>query len=62
MSRNEILSVFKQLALSQGFYGRLLRNLDNLYVNSPDMYEELMLNLESQKFADTVDLILYIEG
>ena len=59
MNREEILEVLKSLASSQGFYGRLLASLNNA---SEDEREEFLCNLESQNFADSLDLIMYIEG
>ena len=61
MKRDEILGVFAELAQSQGFYGRLLRNIEELQECDPDMYEEFMTELEEQNFHDALDLILYIE-
>ena len=62
MNRAAILATFRDLAHSQGFYGRLLRDLMWAQENDADAYEEYMQELESQNFKDAVDLILYIEG
>lgn len=51
MTKDEILQVFRSLAKSQGFYGRLLR----------DITEEGLQYLEDQNFKDVLDLILFIE-
>lgn len=59
MNRDEIREVFKQLAMSQGFYGRLLRQIDEA---DEDVRENFWKDLEDQNFKDSVDLILYIEG
>lgn len=40
--------------MSQGFYGRLLRDLNN--------YPEWLNELEEQHFNTPLDMILYIEG
>lgn len=61
MKRNEILNVFKTLAKSQGFYGRLLNSLNEAKKNNPEDYDAFMNELEAQNFTDDVDLILYIE-
>ena len=58
MNRDEIREVFKQLAMSQGFYGRLLRQIDEA---DEDVRENFWKDLEDQNFKDSVDLILYIE-
>lgn len=58
MDREQILDVFRSLACSQGFYGRLLR----------DIYEDeewgngFLNHLEEQNFRTELDLILYIES
>ena len=46
------------LAQSQGFYGRLLRNIDEM---DEEDREKVWSDLESQNFKDAVDLIMYIE-
>lgn len=53
MDKNDILNTIKELAKSQGFYGRLLRDIE---------YDPTILdNLENQKFEDSLDLILFLE-
>lgn len=59
MNRDEIREVFKQLAMSQGFYGRLLRQIDEA---DEEARENFWKDLEDQNFKDSLDLILYIEG
>lgn len=61
MDREDILNVFREFAMSQGFYGRLLRDLAELEEYEPDAYEEFMQNLEAQDFRTPLDVILYIE-
>ena len=58
MDRQAIRGTFEMLAQSQGFYGRLLRDIDEM--NEEDQ-ERFWSDLESQNFKDAVDLILYIE-
>lgn len=62
MTRNEILNTIKDLAKSQGFYGRLLYNLESAESYNPEYYEAFMTELESQNFSDAVDLIIYLES
>ena len=61
MKWNEILAVFEELSYSQGFYGRLLRNLKEIEINNPEQYEDIKAEFEAQNFESPVDLILYIE-
>ena len=52
MNREEIIKALEQLAQSQGLYGRILRDMDNDYLNY----------LEEQHFGDIFDMVLFIEG
>lgn len=54
MNQEQILETIKNLAKSQGFYGRYLEYIKE----NPDELE----NLEKENFNDVVDLVLYIEG
>ena len=58
MDRQAIIGTFEMLAQSQGFYGRLLRDIDEMDEEDRD---KVWSDLESQNFKDAVDLILYIE-
>lgn len=58
MNREEIIKSIRSLASSQGFYSHLYRVISD---DSEDS-EELLNELESQKFKDVVDLILYLEN
>ena len=51
MCREEIVLTIKRLAQSQGFYGRVLRNLT----------DEQLDYLEAQNFKDVLDMILWFE-
>lgn len=57
----EILDVIKQLAMSQGFYGRLYRSIEELAENDPDTYDEFVAELENQNFKDSLDVVFYFE-
>lgn len=59
LNREEIMESIRSLAKSQGSYGRLLENLEEL---SPEDYEETMQVLERQNFKDPVDMILFFES
>ena len=54
MNEKQILETIASLAKSQGFYGRLLRDLEG--------NDEAMELLVAQNFQDPVDLVLFIEG
>jgi len=53
MTKEEILNAIKSLAMSQGFYGRLLRDIRE----NP----EILDRLEEQNFQKPLDMVLFIE-
>ena len=56
MKANEILETIKMLAKSQGFYGRLLNDIE-----TSEERENILAELESQNFKDPVDLVMFFE-
>lgn len=58
MNKEQILNAIKELAQSQGFYGRLYRDL----TDGSEQAETMLNTLVEQNFKDKVDLVLYIEG
>lgn len=52
MNKKEILAAIQDLAKSQGFYQRLLNNIN----------DETLDILEKQNFKDVVDMVIWIEG
>lgn len=56
MKRNEILANIRMLANSQGFYGRLYRD-----IMEADNKEEILEYLENQNFGDVVSMIMFFE-
>ena len=61
MDRNAILGLIKELSYSQGFYGRLLRSIEECRENDPSSYEDFMEELEAQNFSSDLEVILYFE-
>ena len=59
MNREQILDAFRSLARSQGFYGRLLQQIDSV---DEETREAFLSDLESRNFRDVVDLVMWIEG
>lgn len=59
MNRAEILELIKTLAKSQGFYGRLLNEINNM-----SDYEKMLFfdALETKHFSSDLDVIMYLEG
>ena len=61
MKMNQIMDLITELSYSQGFYGRLKRDIIEMKENFPDQYDMLVENWESRNFKDSLDFILYIE-
>lgn len=57
MNKEQILNLFRSLACSQGFYGRLLRDIQT----SGEQGQAYLDHLVSKNFRTELDLILYIE-
>ena len=62
MDREQILHVIRELARSQGFYGRLLESYSELRDRDPEEFDRCMMVLEAQNFQDTLDVVLYFES
>ncbi len=56
MKKEEIKKAIQTLALSQGYYGRLLESIESR-PNADEIWEEL----EKQNFKDVVDIVMYFE-
>lgn len=61
MKMEDILNAIRELASSQGFYGRLLASMETMEKMFPKDYEEVVKELESQNFQNAVDLVMYFE-
>ena len=56
MKRKEIKSFLEMMSYSKGFYGRLLRD-----INEAENQEAIWEELEAQNFKDGLDIIEYFE-
>lgn len=62
MKREEILRLFRSLSKGNGYYGRLVKDLEELKEINPESYESIMLDLENQNFQTPLDVVLFVEG
>lgn len=58
MSGEQAIAVIRNLASSQGFYGRLLNTIENFTDEEMEEWNEI---IENQEFTDDLDLILWLE-
>lgn len=61
MDIEQILAAIRSLAESQGYYGRLYNELQEMQTNDPDQWEEVKTTLEAQNFSDSLDMVMYFE-
>jgi hypothetical protein len=59
---NDVINILTELSHSQGFYGRLLRDLSEIKEYEPERFELIVTEIESQNFTSPLDVVLYFEG
>ena len=59
---NDVLNVLSELSQSQGFYGRLLRDIYELMEYEPERFDMFVEEIESADFRSPLDVIMYFEG
>ena len=59
-NRETVIETIENLSMSQGFYGRLLRALEEMQEYDPDRYEEVMDALVEA--GDALGMIMMLEG
>lgn len=58
----DVIDIINTLSYSQGFYGRLLRDIYELKKYEPEMFMMFVDEIESQEFTNTLDVVMYFEG
>ncbi len=59
---NDVIDIIDTLSHSQGFYGRLLRDIYELKRYEPEMFAMFVDEIESQNFTNVLDIVMYFEG
>lgn len=59
---DDVLNVISELAYSQGFYGRLLRDIYELMEYEPERFDMFVEEIESADFRSPLDVVMYFEG
>ena len=59
---NDVIDIIDTLSHSQGFYGRLLRDIYELKKYEPEMFAMFVDEIESQNFTNVLDIVMYFEG
>lgn len=58
---NDVIDIIHNLSYSQGFYGRLLRDIGELKKYEPENFEMFVEEIESQNFRTALDVVMYFE-
>lgn len=58
---NDVINILIELSYSQGFYGRLLRDIYELKKYEPEMFAMFVDEIESQNFTNVLDIVMYFE-
>ena len=59
---NDVIDIIDTLSHSQGFYGRLLRDIYELKKYEPEMFMMFVDEIESHNFTNALDIVMYFEG
>ena len=59
---NDVLNILSELSQSQGFYGRLLRNIYELMEYEPERFDMFVEEIENADFKNSLDVVMYFEG
>lgn len=59
---NDVINILIELSHSQGFYGRLLRDLSEIKKYEPERFDLIVMEIESQEFTNALDVVMYFEG
>ena len=62
MTMEDIIKFIENMAKSQGYYGRLLLDLNELKENEPEEYNKVKKFWENCKFKDELDFVFFVEG
>ena len=59
---NDVINVLIELSHSQGFYGRLLRDLSEIKEYETERFDLIVMEIESQEFTNALNVVMYFEG
>ena len=59
-NRELVIETIENLSRSQGFYGRLLSNLEEMQENDPEQYDEVMDALV--EVGGPIEMVMALEG
>ena len=57
----QVIEVVEMLSHSQGFYGRLLEEINYIQEYEPEKFETFKEIIEEQEFENALDVVLFFE-
>ena len=59
---DQVIEVIEMLSHSQGFYGRLLKDINYMKEYEPDKFEDFKWIIELKEFRTPIDVVMFFEG
>ena len=59
---DQVIEVIEMLSHSQGYYGRLLRDIMYIKENDPEKFDDFKFIIERKGFTNPVDVFMFFEG
>lgn len=59
---DQVIEVIEMLSHSQGYYGRLLKEIMYIKENDPERFDDFKFIIERKGFTNPVDVVMFFEG
>lgn len=59
---DQVIEVIEMLSHSQGFYGRLLKDIMYMKEYEPDKFDDFKWLIELKEFHTPIDVVMFFEG
>ena len=59
---SDVINILSELSQSQGFYGRLLRDIYETMDYEPEYFDMFVEEIENANFRSPLDVVMYFEG
>ena len=59
---SDVINILSELSQSQGFYGRLLRDIYETMEYEPEYFDMFVEEIENANFRSPLDVVMYFEG
>lgn len=59
---DQVIEVIEMLSHSQGYYGRLLKDIMYIKENDPERFEDFKFIIEQKGLKNPIDVVMLFEG